>query len=130
MTKTKRSRPRPGGGPRHHHHLDTDSGHASTSKRRAAASDFDVTCEWIGEYYDDVLVSLKYDKRAMRAIRALPDWARYWDSTCKVWRIHPGYAERLVVTLRDLGYTVIEVISNSGPRDAVPMSTGRCNCAQ
>lgn len=34
-------------------------------------SDFDVTCEWIGEYYDDVLVYFEYDKREVAAIRGL-----------------------------------------------------------
>jgi hypothetical protein len=53
-----------------------------------------------------VLVSLRYDKRAVFAIRALPPWARHWDATSKVWRIHPGYAERLAAALRGLGYTV------------------------
>jgi len=69
-------------------------------------SDFDVTCEWIGEYYDDVLVSFEYDKGVVTDIRGLPSWAGYRDATCKVWRIHPSYAERLIVGLRGLGYTV------------------------
>jgi hypothetical protein len=53
-----------------------------------------------------VLVSLKYDKRAVTAIRALPPSTRHWDATSKVWRIHPGYAEQLAATLWRLGYTV------------------------
>jgi hypothetical protein len=67
---------------------------------------FTVWFEHLGEYYDDVLVSLKYDKRAVAAIRALPPWAGHWDATSKVWRIHPGYAEQLAATLWRLGYTV------------------------
>jgi hypothetical protein len=53
-----------------------------------------------------VLVSLKYDERAVTAIRALPPSTRHWDATSKVWRIHPGYAEQLAAALRRLGYTV------------------------
>jgi hypothetical protein len=77
-----------------------------------------------------VPVDFEYDDSVVAAIGKLPPWAGQWDATSKVWRINPGYADRLVVTLRDLGYTVIEMITNSGPRDVVPMSTGRCNCAQ
>lgn len=69
-------------------------------------SDFAVTCEWIGEYYDDLLVYFEYDKREAAAIRGLLSQARHWDATCKVWRIHPSFAERLIVGLRGLGYTV------------------------
>jgi hypothetical protein len=68
-------------------------------------SDFDVTCEWIGEY-DDVLVYFDYRKREVAAIRGLLSQAGHWDATCKVWRIHPSYAERLIVGLPGLGYTV------------------------
>jgi hypothetical protein len=132
MTKPKRSRARQEGGLGHHHrpYVDTDSRHANTGKQSAAVRDFDVRFEWIGEYYDDVLVTHEYDERAVKATRALMTGAGYWDAYFKVWRIHPGYADRLVVTLRDLGYTVIEVITNSAPRDVVPRGTGRCNCAQ
>jgi hypothetical protein len=77
-----------------------------------------------------VLVYFEYDKSVVAAIRKLPPGAGHWDATSKVWRVNPGYADRLVVTLRDLGYTVIEVITNSAPRDVVPMNTGRCNRAQ
>jgi hypothetical protein len=45
-----------------------------------------------------VLVSLKYDGRALTAIRALPPSTRHWDATSKVWRVHPGYAEQLAAT--------------------------------
>jgi hypothetical protein len=66
----------------------------------------DVWFEHVGEYFDDVLVTLEYNERAVAAIRALPQWAWHWDATSNVWRIHPGYAERLAASLRSLGYTV------------------------
>lgn len=109
MTKTKRSRPRRGGGSRklrppapagyllRAHQCQRADGRSET---------FDVWFERIGEYYDDVLVSFEYDKRAVAVIRALPRWAGRWDATSKVWRIHPGYAERLTADLRRLGYLV------------------------
>lgn len=110
-----RSRPGRAGGPRRHH-LGTNSGHATSSKRRAALSDVDVRFEWIGEYYDDVLVYFEYDMGVgVAAIRKLPPWAAHWNATSKVWRINPGYTDWLVATLRDLGYTVIELITNSAP---------------
>jgi hypothetical protein len=62
--------------------------------------------EYVGQHYDDVLVTLEYDKRVVAAIRALPRWARHWDATSNIWRIHPGYAERLAAALIHLGYTV------------------------
>jgi hypothetical protein len=76
-----------------------------------------------------VLVSFHYDKGVVAAIKKLPPWAEYWDADSKVWRIHPGYAKRLVVTLRDLGYTVIEVTTNSASREAAkrnPRKTSKC----
>jgi hypothetical protein len=84
VTQIKRSRPRRGGG---------------------RCEDFVVLFEHLGEYYDDVLVSFRYNQRIVAAIRALPSGAGYWDATFKVWRIHPGYAERLATALRGLGYT-------------------------
>jgi hypothetical protein len=67
---------------------------------------FKARFEYVGLDYDDVLVTLEYDERAVAAIRALPRWARRWDGSAKVWRIHPGYSERLAVDLRHCGYTV------------------------
>ncbi|MDI3312965.1 MAG: hypothetical protein QJR12_01370 [Mycobacterium sp.] len=72
-------------------------------------SDCAVTCEWIGEHYDDVLVYFDYyDKREVAALKELLSRAGQWDAAFRVWRIHPGYAERLVADLRHLRYTVIE----------------------
>jgi Helix-turn-helix domain len=92
------------------HHQDTESGHASSSEPTAALENVAVWYERLGDNFDDVLVSVKYDKRAVSAIRmlleALPEWAGWWDADSKVWRIHPGYAERLAASLRRLGYTV------------------------
>ena len=109
MTKTKRSRPWRGGGPRKLRPTALPRYPLRARQRQRA----DLRCEpsaiWferLGEYFDDVLVSLKYDKRAVTAIRALPPWARHWDATSNVWRIHPGYAEQLAATLWRLGYTV------------------------
>jgi hypothetical protein len=68
--------------------------------------DLVVLFEHLGKYYDDVLVSFEYDKCAVAAIKALPSGAGYWDATFKVWRIHPGYADRLAADLWSLGYTV------------------------
>ncbi|WP_131812139.1 hypothetical protein [Mycobacterium mantenii] len=65
--------------------------------------------EHIGEYFDDVLVSPIYgarSERAVAAINALPSWARRWDAAFEVWRIHPGYADRLAINLSRLGFTV------------------------
>lgn len=68
----------------------------------------DVSFEHCGEYYDDVLVSLRYEKHAVAVIKDLPSCARRWDQAFKVWRVHPDYAGALAARLRDLGYTVVE----------------------
>jgi hypothetical protein len=78
----------------------------SPSHQDGRCENLDVWFEHVGEYYDDVLVSLKYDERAVTAIRALPSWARGWDATFKLWRIHSGYAGPLATDLQSLGYTV------------------------
>jgi hypothetical protein len=109
MTKIKRSRPRRRGGPRKLRPTAPPGYRLRARQRQRADERYDgsaVLMEHLGEYYDDVLVSLKYDKRAVTTIRALPPWARHWDATSKVWCIHPGYAERLAADLRRLGYTV------------------------
>jgi hypothetical protein len=66
----------------------------------------DVWFEHLGEYYDDVLVSFEYDEPAVAAIGALRSWDGWWDADFKIWRVNPGYAERLAAELRSLGYTV------------------------
>jgi hypothetical protein len=65
-----------------------------------------VWFEHLGEYYDDVLVSFEYDEPAVAAISALLSWDGWWDVDFQVWRVNPGYADRLAAALRDLGYTV------------------------
>jgi hypothetical protein len=65
-----------------------------------------VWFEHLGEYHDDVLVSLAHDEPAVAATRALLSWTGWWDADFQVWRVNPGYAERLAADLRDLGYTV------------------------
>jgi hypothetical protein len=73
------------------------------------SQDFEVLFERLGHDYDDVLINVEHnDEPAVAAIVALPLWARWWDSTFKTWRIHPGYAQRLAANLRSLGYTVVE----------------------
>jgi hypothetical protein len=109
MSKIKRSRPGRGGGPRKLRL--TAQPRYPLRPRQCQRADgryenFAVWFERLGEYYDDVLVSQKYDKRAVTAIRALPPSARHWDATSQVWRVHPGYAEQLAASLRRLGYTV------------------------
>jgi hypothetical protein len=109
MTKTRRSRPRRGGGPRKLRPTAPPQYRLRARQCQRAdgrSENFAVSYERLGEYFDDVLVSLKYDKRAVTAIRALPPSARHWHATSKVWRIHPGDAEQLAATLRRLGYTV------------------------
>jgi hypothetical protein len=109
MTKTKRSRLPRGGGPRKLRPTALPEYRLGARQRQRAdgrCENLTIWFEHLGEYYDDVLVSLEYDKRAVTAIRALPPSARHWDATSKVWRIHPGYAEQLAATLRCLGYTV------------------------
>ena len=107
MTKTKRSRPRRRGGRRKVLPTAPARLRARRSRRAGGSSEnFDARFEYVGKYYDDVLVTLEYDKRAVAAISALPQWAWSWDATSNVWRIHPGYAERLATNLRHLGYTV------------------------
>ncbi|ORJ57788.1 hypothetical protein [Mycobacterium simiae] len=79
--------------------------------RRAVRRDqgIAVLFEHLGHDYDDVLVNVEYnDEPAVAAIVALPLWARWWDSTFKTWRIHPGYADRLAASLRSLGYRVVD----------------------
>jgi hypothetical protein len=109
MKKRKRSRPRRRGGPQKLR--PTAQPRYPLRARQCQRADrrcenFAVWFEHLGEYFDDVLVSLKYERRAVRAIRALPPWTRHWDATSKVWRIHPGYADQLAATLWCLGYTV------------------------
>jgi hypothetical protein len=119
MTTTKGSRPRRRGGPRQRQPTAPGGYRLRAHRSRRAdgrSENLTVWFEHLGEYFDDVLVTHEYDERAVKATRALLTGAGYWDADFKVWRIHPGYAERLVVTLRDLGYTVIEVITNSAPR--------------
>src|SRR5258708_34961401 len=97
MTKIKRSRPGRGGGPRKlrptaQPRYPLQAGQCQRADGRY--ENFAVWFERLGEYYDDVLVSLKYDKR-VTAIRALPPSARHCDATSMVWRIHPGCAAGL-----------------------------------
>jgi hypothetical protein len=109
MTKTKRSRPRRGGGPRKLRPTALPRYPLRARQCQRPGGRCENSAVWferLGEYFDDVLVSLKYDKRAVSAIRALPPSTRHWDATSKVWRSHPGYAEQLAATLRRLGYTV------------------------
>lgn len=47
-------------------------------------SDFAVTCEWIGEYYDDVLVYFDYHKREVAAIRGLLSRAGHYSPGVKL----------------------------------------------
>ena len=89
-----------------------------------------VWYERIGEYYDDVLVTLEYDERAVAAIRALPHWAQHWDATSNVWRIHPGYARRLVAALRQLGYTVCGGWSSMESQTGAALSSSEGNVPQ
>jgi len=107
MTKPKRSSRRRGGGTRK---LRAPAGYrlrAGRSRRKDGRSkNIDIWFERIGEYYDDVLISFEDDGPAVAAIRALPLWAGWWDADFQVWRIHPGYADRLAAALQDLGYTV------------------------
>ncbi|WP_077085873.1 hypothetical protein [Mycobacterium rhizamassiliense] len=68
-----------------------------------------VMLERLGQDYDDVLVNFEHnDESAVAAMVALPLRARWWDSTFKTWRIHPGYVGRLAANLRSLGYTVVD----------------------
>jgi hypothetical protein len=109
MTKTKRSRPRRGGGPQKLRPTAQPRYPLQARQRQRAGGRSENVVVWfehLGEYYDDVLVSLEYDKRAVTAIRALPPSVRHWDATSKVWRIHPGCAEELAATLWRLGYSV------------------------
>jgi hypothetical protein len=113
MTKTKRSRPRRGGGPRKLRPTSPPQCRLRARRYQRAerrSEKFVVCFEHLGEYYDDVLVTLEYDKRAVTAIRELirelPPWAGRWDTDFKVWRIHPGYADRLAADLKQLGYTI------------------------
>jgi hypothetical protein len=109
MTKTKRSRLARGGGPRKLRPTAPPEYRLGARQHQRADRRYENLAIWfehLGEYYDDVLVSLEYDKRAVTAIRALPPSARHWDATSKVWRIHPGYAEQLAATRWRLGYTV------------------------
>ncbi len=107
MTKTKRRRSRREGG---HRKLQLTSPARLRARQHQLAigryKNLKVCFEHIGEYYDDVLVTLECDERAVAAIRALPHWAQHWDATSKVWRIHPGYAERLADDLESLGCSV------------------------
>jgi len=110
MTRTKRGRLRRGGGPRKLRPTAPPDYRLRVAQCQRADERYEnstVLFEHLGEYFDDVLVSLKYDKRAVSTIRAFPPSAGYWDTTFKVWRIHPGYAERLAADLRRLGYTVV-----------------------
>jgi hypothetical protein len=109
MTKTKGRRTRRRGSHRKLRPTATPGSRLGTHQYQRAngrCKNFKVRFERLGQYYDDVLFTLEYDKRAVAAIRALPQWARYWDATSNVWRIHPGYSERLAVDLRHFGYTV------------------------
>ena len=72
--------------------------------------------ERVGEYYDDVLLTFRqFDQRAVDAIKALPSWARDWDAAAGVWRVHPGYADRLAASLQHLGYTVDGLTDRGAP---------------
>ncbi|MDR3665160.1 MAG: hypothetical protein P4L86_33060 [Mycobacterium sp.] len=62
--------------------------------------------ESLGEYYDDVIVTFCYDRRAVAVLKAMPRWARHFEAGA--WHIHPGRAELVAACLRALGYTVIE----------------------
>ena len=106
--RTQGARPKPQGGLREHQRS-APFGTRLRPRRRQRAdrrSENVVVFERLGQYYDDVRVRLEYDKPAVTAIRALPDWARHWDEESGVWRIHPGYAERLADVLSSLGYTI------------------------
>jgi hypothetical protein len=106
---TEGVRSEPQGGLREHQRSTRSGSRLQTRRRQRAdrhSEHFDVWFERIGQYYDDVLVSLEYDKPAVTAVRALPDWARHWDDESGVWLIHPGYAERLADVLSSLGYTI------------------------
>ena len=90
----------------------------SASERSRAVSNYAVWFEHVGEYFDDVLVTLKCNRRAAKAIRALPRWAGHWDAASRVWRIHPGYADRLADDLLGLGYSVaVTEVSSKGSGD-------------
>src|SRR3954451_19546405 len=109
MAKIKKSRLPRGGGPRKLRPTAPSEYRFEARQHQRAhrrSENLAVLFEHLGEYYDDVLVSLKYDKRAVTAIRALPLSDRRWDATSKVWRVHPGCAEKLAATLWRLGYTV------------------------
>jgi|SRR5271163_2668562 len=127
MTKTKRSRHGRGVGPRKLRPTGRPRYRFAARQSQQVHRRCENVAIWfehLGEYYDDVLVSLKkYDKRAVAAIRAFSPWAQ-WDATAKVWRIHPGYAERLAADLQSLGYTVgggwrsMALAARCGPRKA------------
>jgi hypothetical protein len=109
MTKTKGRRTRRRGSRRKLRPTATPGsplGRHQYQRANGRCKNFKVCFEHVGEYYDDVLVTPEYDDRAVAAIRALPVWARRWDTTSNMWCIHPGYAERLAVDLRHIGYTV------------------------
>ena len=114
MTRPKRNRSPQAGGPRQPR--PKRSGRARSGRENV------VVLESLGKYYDDVLVSLEYDKPALAAIRALPDWSRYWDPEFHVWRINPGYAARLAAALRRLGYTVWWATKDPQPGAALSWS--------
>jgi Helix-turn-helix domain len=99
-------------------------------KRGWRRENFDVWFEHVGEYYDDVLVSFEYNKRTVAAIRALPPGAGYWDPTFKVWRVHPGYAERLAAALIHLGYTVCGRWTSAESQIGTGQSCGEGNSTQ
>jgi hypothetical protein len=142
MTKPKRSRPGRGGGSRKPRPT-APSGFPLRARQCQRADgrseNFDAWFERIGKHFDDVLVTLKYEKPAVAAIRAVPSWTRWWDATSKVWRIHPGYAERLAADFGHLGYTVYgewaivesQIGAGLSPGEGQPMQLAKPgSCAQ
>lgn len=66
-----------------------------------------ASLEYLGAGHDDVLVNFdKFDTDAVALLRQLPKWARRWDASAGVWRIHPRFAPGLAKALRRLGLDV------------------------
>jgi hypothetical protein len=70
-------------------------------------TDQTVVVERIGRHYDDAVLSFSgFHAASVAMLKGLPPWARHWDAECGVWRIHPGYADRVAESLRRLGVRV------------------------
>ena len=84
--------------------LDT---HQRRPTRRGQLQHTAARVEQVGRYYDDaVLVFSRFHAAAAATLSRLPGWVRYWDAESGCWRVHPGYTDRVVESLRQLGVDV------------------------